>query len=368
MIKNKAILKLDTIKAELEKFSVLEDLISVFQGCSAKISRKIREAVQKYAAVKSRLQGMAEIPIKNEESIQVFNPLDQNHLPGVLYLIYDSYRKKTFVTFASSLLEAMSWSLSEEDTNENPVLGTQQVFKIYSSWVNRGLWAQMSMDIFFTTILIRGLHPNSKLRGEAITKVTEFVTEAVKKGELNVDSNKLVIYNQLTDFISVDQANKKFNKKNSKVGSEKVENYDKSKQNTSNNKSTGSDKTKTNVESAHAADATKGSGNTPPQQSANTKSNTGTPPSSQKFKAAVTKDMNVRVISGHRKNFPYLAVLDKTDICNKCFLPNGVVAKEACSAKGFCYQGQCNRCQYFGHIAHNCLQLQDVAGNTLPSN
>jgi hypothetical protein len=86
----------------------------IFQGCSAKISRKIREAIQKYAAVKSRLQGMAEIPIKNEESIQVFNPLDQNHLPGVLYLIYDSYRKKTFVTFASSLLEAMSWSLSEE--------------------------------------------------------------------------------------------------------------------------------------------------------------------------------------------------------------------------------------------------------------
>jgi hypothetical protein len=44
--------------------------------------------------------------------------------------------------------------------------------------------------------------------------------------------------------------------------------------------------------------------------------------------------MNVKILSGPRKNFPYLAVLDKTDICNKCFLPNGLIAKDACNAKG----------------------------------
>jgi hypothetical protein len=34
---------------------------------------------------------------------------------------------------------------------------------------------------FFHYNINQRLHPNSKLRGDAITKVTEFVTEAVKK-------------------------------------------------------------------------------------------------------------------------------------------------------------------------------------------
>jgi hypothetical protein len=67
------------------------------------------------------------------------------------------------VGFTNNLIEAMSWSMSAQDSAANPLAGVQHVQKMYSNWERKGMWEELTKDQFWTAILIRGIHPSTPL-------------------------------------------------------------------------------------------------------------------------------------------------------------------------------------------------------------
>ena len=58
----------------------------------------------------------------------------------------------------------MGFYLSEADTKSNPMKAVPTVQKMMYNWKSHDLWTQMSPDPFFSTVLLRSLHPSALLR------------------------------------------------------------------------------------------------------------------------------------------------------------------------------------------------------------
>jgi hypothetical protein len=366
--KNSAIEVLDDSENALKKLLVVEDLIAAYSAVARKIVSKVRDVVisqSKYHFIKFKLQEMAKLRVGYNSETHILNPFDHYHLSGVFQLLIDHFQKRTFVNFATSLLEAMSWEMSEWDTENNPTKGPQEVLAIYRSWKSRGLFEQMAEDIFFTVILTRGI-PQSQLRKDVITKITEFIHSAEKSE--SISSDPLFIFNQVTDYIKVTQDNKKLHQKpqSNNGGSDKIS---KTRfQQTTNNAWANSKAS--NVEQAHAvADSSSKAAAVPNSKSNNSNSSSsassppagggGNNPNSNRYNGEVSKDMKISAITAHGKSVPYLAVREQSSVCPQCF-GGGV----PCS-KGMCFRGKCDKCMYYGHSKFSCMQASDVHGAPL---
>ena len=58
----------------------------------------------------------------------------------------------------------MGFYLSEADTKSNPMKAVPTVQKMMYNWKSHDLWTQMSPNPFFSTVLLRSLHPSALLR------------------------------------------------------------------------------------------------------------------------------------------------------------------------------------------------------------
>jgi hypothetical protein len=89
---------------------------------------------------------------------------------------------------------------------------------------------------------------------------------------------------------------------------------------------------------------------------------------SRTYEGEVLKSMGVKTDPNAKGNsFPYVAVRNKSEICNKCFLQNGELNEKEHRCKNTCYQTQCSKCGYFGHAKSNCKQVKHMDGNVLKS-
>ena len=84
-------------------------------------------------------------------------------ITAIIEILKSNFHKRTIVNFTVNLIEAVSYSLTEE-VRSNLRKIVQDVEKRYSPWETRNLWEHIKIDQFFTALIIKGLHPKDTLR------------------------------------------------------------------------------------------------------------------------------------------------------------------------------------------------------------
>ena len=68
-------------------------------------------------------------------------------------ILYDRYQRITFVLFTINLLiDILGWSLSDEDSLQNPAKGVTEVQQILSHWSNNEIEKDLTTDNLFTAL------------------------------------------------------------------------------------------------------------------------------------------------------------------------------------------------------------------------
>ena len=346
-IKNAAVKKIRDAKIEQEREIIFEIILKSYQDAMRKMISKIKEAVKRFPRVQNVLKGTA-IMITTKEEIP--NPLEGNSFPGIMQILYDRYHKKTFVGFTNSLIEAMSWTLSENDTNKSPQKGVSEVEQMFALWERRNLWEQMTKDIFWTAILLKGLHPKAVFRRDVITEVNKFIKnneDLYKNQDSENSGSKLPVFRFAADFITTEQDNRRLASQPNLDSNQKA------------NPGSGNERSSWSYNNKQRQ-----FGNTEQASAAVEETLLASDKNGKRFSGEVLKTQNI-FVQDERNNFKhhYVAVKKLSSICAKCF-PENIKDKNTCVPKE-CYRAKCNKCNMFGHRHFNCLQSHKADGSAI---
>lgn len=362
LLKNKAQGTLREAQQNRNRAQILEMVLKAFEAASRKIVTKIKDAVQtRYPTLSTILKGSVILPINSET---IHNPWDENHLPGIGRILYDRFRKPSFVYFNNALIDAMNFTLSAYDTKHDPMKAVQEVQRHLYQWQSRSLWEQMSPDLFWTAILLRGLHPGVPLRHEVLQEVNKFIRQSEDNPSSSAStimkstSGSMPYFNFTVDHIQLIHDNRKFESttkpaaqttptaggSDSKSGQSSTpkpfQKYGQQQQ-----------KPTDRVELAAAA--------TSAEKELETIYNTP----GKYFKDAVPKSQLIFFQHPSKKTIPYYAVPKLFDICTKCYTADGKASTNQCTPP--CYNRQCTKCHHYGHAQHWCLQSHNSKGVAL---
>lgn len=62
------------------------------------------------------------------------------NLTAIIEILKSNFHKRTIMNFTVNLIEAVAYTLTEEETKNNPRKIVQDVEKLYSRWETRNLW------------------------------------------------------------------------------------------------------------------------------------------------------------------------------------------------------------------------------------
>lgn len=345
--KNDAVSKTRQLKIKQEQATILDVILKAYDDATRQIVTKVKSALSKFPTIASALKGTATVRSTREE---IPNPFENENLTGIVEILFDRYQKKSFVSFTNALIDAMNWKLSEEDTLKNPSKGVSEVQQLYATWERKDLWVQLTKDLFFSVILMKGLHPSVSFRREVLTETTKYIQHLnTVDDEFSPlrDPNVMPVFKFLCDYITREQDNRKM-----MTDEDANKSSQHAKKKNEGNQQQPWQKKGTIVEAAAAA-AAKDSTST----AATTESN------GKLFSGEVLKSANITVRDNVKnKDFTYLAVDKLSKICPKCYPDDGNVTNP-CERK--CYQSRCIKCQYFGHKYATCLQSHKVTGEKI---
>lgn len=353
--KNKAQATLRDAQQCRNRAQILEMVLKAFEAASRKIVTKIKDAVHtRYPTLTAILKGSVILPGKNET---IHNPWDGNHLPGLGRILYDRFHKPSFVYFNNALIDAMSFSLSAHDTKFDPMKGVQEVQGHLYQWQSRSLWDQMSPDLFWTAILLRGLHPSVPLRHEVLQEVNKFIRHSSEENLSSSTSTAtkatkgaMPYFNFTVDHIQLLHDNRKF-ESSSKPAPQTppVAGSSPPAKGGAHNKYPA--KNQDRVELAAAATSSSSNSSSELETIYNTPG--------KYFKDPVPKSQLIFFQHPSKKTIPYYAVAKLSDVCTKCY-PDGKPSSTQCTPP--CYNRQCTICHHYGHAKHWCLQSHTSKG------
>jgi len=348
-IKANASKELRLLHSNLTKSGVLELSVTSLLEVMRKLVVKLKDVIDtKHPMIKAKLKTTAVLSSTGDE---ISNPWDRSHLPGLMQLLRDNYYKKSIVSFTNSLMDAMGWRLSEDDTIQNPVRGVNEVESLVHNWKSRDLWQQMTEDMFFTAILLNGLHPNVPFRREVITETVKYgrdiETRLLHDGDNSslppsgLRSPTMPIFRFVSDFIRTEQNNRKLTDKSSAKKDGFIRHTAKSASSHSN---------KSNVENAASV------------SDSELAASTTTSSITRKYNAEILPSQQITVVDPHGKiQRVYVAVLKQSTICSKCY-PDPANSNSAAACQRKCYANRCGKCWYYGHKNATCMQTHTNRG------
>lgn len=327
-------------KIEQEKIVVLELILQQFLDVSDQICGKIQDAVVNHPNLKSKLKLQVEMSTTGEV---ISNPFDSLSLPGMLQTLSDLYHKNTFVNFTLSLMKAMSWRLSENQTMFDPSAGVEAVQKMKNDWDRKNMWDMMkSPDFFWTGILLMGLNSKVKFRKEVVSDTLKFIKNVQEAGAMSstrslagLQTDQCPIFSFVCKYIRDEQENRKLSPK-----------QEQQTRNINGNKKPSADGLE--LEDAKSGEIVEDLDPTP------------------RFDGEVKRSAGIKVRSPNNSTriFPYMAVKKLVSVCSKCFPETG--KSVPCNGGSrTCFRGSCNSCKYYGHSQATCLQTHDVDGKVV---
>ena len=283
-----------------------------------------------------------------ENTTNITNPWDNNNLSGIFHILKNEYHSGSLVSFASLLLNTINYRISTEDSTNDPEAAVRGVETLVETWLGRQAFRRMTMDWFFTVILINSFKPDSEIR----TLVTREVNRYMKDHEgQEVSSESMATLQHAKEIIKSEMQNKKMGT----VGSSERRNNNYSSQNSNWNKQRYHKSSSGSLEEAHLSDTKEdeahkklpGSVGNPIQKIYN-----------GPITALQHKQYYNPTIKGG-KTFDYIAVTKESEICNKCYGPTAdpsTCDKVHVSATGKCYSMKCRTCGLYGHPSNYCQQ------------
>lgn len=335
--KNKAMVESSEYTSEYDKTQMEERTCNLFLECSLQLVNKIREAVTKHSNIQSVLKGTVIVRNTNE---QLCNPLESNNLTGVMEILYDRYQRKTFVSFTINLMDILGWSLSDEDSLQNPAKGVTEVQQMLSRWRNREMEKELTTDNLFTALLIKGLSPKAtQLRTTLLTETHKFLMNNTEEAS----ESELPMFNFVCQHVIQHQSTLQYANRMKKSVQQTLPSSNGGGYNKYNSNYKGKDLIET---AAEANDQT---------QEANAV-NQITQPS---YKHEVPRDKGIKFTHPITNNtHPYVAIWKKHVLCSTCYPESGEGA--ACGKDGpnkKCYAILCTRCNMYGHPKAGCKQV-----------
>jgi hypothetical protein len=171
------------------------------------------------------------------------------------------------VNFTVNLIEAVSYTLTEEETKNNPRKIVQEVEKLY-----------MTIDQFFTAlmIIIKGLHPKDTLRRDVIHEVTKWAEE---HKDSNMPSSDMGLFRHTSKNIHSEQDNRELTAY--QTGANRLSKFPKVKA--------------SNEDAAAAVE------------------------NGKRFSSEVLKSKNIKCFNSRRNKVRYVAVKTVAQICGNCY-------------------------------------------------
>ena len=339
--KNKAIVELSEYNSEYDKIHMEERTSSLFLECSLQLVNKVRDVMTKHPNIQSVLKGTVIVRSTNE---QLCNPLESNNLTGVMEILYDRYQRKTFVSFTINLMDILGWSLSDDDSLQNPAKGVTEVQQMLSRWRNREMEKELTTDNLFTALLIKGLSPKATLlRTTLLTETHKFLMSGLEESS----ASELPVFNFVCQHIIQHQSTLQYANR-MKKGTTSAPTTTTSSGGGYNKYNNPNYKGKDLVEAA--ADAHEHS-----LQEANAVKETP----QQLFKHEVIRDKGIKYTHPTTsQTHPYVAVWKKHTLCATCYPETG--EGTACGKDGEnkkCYAIMCTKCNMYGHPKAGCKQI-----------
>jgi len=334
--RNDAITELNAFQLEFDRATMVERVCNLFMDSILQLMNKVKDVVINFTNIQSVLKGTV---IVRETKEQLCNPLENNNVSGVMEILYDRYQKKTFVSFTLNLMEAIGWSLSDDDSLSHPAKGVTEVQQLISKWRSRDMGKELNDDQLFTAILIKGLSPKAfHLRQTLLAETHKFIMNLSDEQKNSVD---LPIFNFVCQSIITHDGTLQYTNKMRRPA---TVTFDTNKKLSNNDNKYTNKSSRDIVESAAAADA---------NDNAFVADSNG-----KLYSGEVTRDKNIKYT--HRKtnrDYPYVAVSKLSSICSKCYPESG--DGNACGKEGEnkkCYGILCSKCGMYGHPQAGCMQ------------
>jgi hypothetical protein len=257
----------------------------------------------------------------------------------------------SFVKFADSLFQALSWQPSPKNAR-NLVATVTAIDKIFSTWNRKNLWDQIKPDIFWALLLLRALPDENE--NDIRQKVLKDVMIFVKKiDEKEIESETALSNTPIFDKVKAEL-------KLIMEGSNAFKLSSSTESNSTHNSSkkfgggfqisrpyvskSGYGIQNGNVESAAVADE------------AMTVTDNG-----KLFSGEVYDQKTMISLPAYKtrpaRNVPYFAVKKLSTMCRQCFnSDNSRIATSTCPSAKSHYVTQCTSCKMYGHHSSNCLQ------------
>ena len=336
--KNEATAQLHSLQLEFDRATMIERVCNLFMDSNLQLINKVKDTVVNFTSIQSVLKGTV---IIRETKEQLCNPLENNNLSGVMEILYDRYQKKTFVSFTLNLMDAIGWSLSDDDSINNPAKGVNEVQQLVSKWRSRDMGKELTDDQLFTAILIKGLSPKANfLRQTLLSETHKFIMNLIEDQKKNdVD---LPIFNFVCQHILTHQGTLQYATKMKLAAKVTFDNNTKGTTSAYNNNNN-FNKRKELIESAAQGVET---------------ANSAGDMNGKLYAGEILRERNIKYT--HRKTnreHPYVAVTKLSSICSKCYPDQGEGIP--CGRDGEnkkCYAVLCGKCGMYGHPQAGCMQ------------
>lgn len=335
--KNSAIANQGKYKSEFERAVMIERVCNLFMDSSLQIINKVKDVVTHHTNIQSVLKGTV---IVRETREQLCNPLENNSLTGVVEILYDRYQKKTFVSFTLTLMECIGWSLSDDDSTQNPAKGVTEVQQMISRWRSRDMGKELNDDQLFTAILIKGLSPKANyLRQTLLTETHKFIMGLSDEERTATD---LPIFNFVCQHVLSHQSTLQYTNRMRKPTIQFPTG------NNNNSNKYGQKGQKDYLEAAASASAVSDEANAAVNDT-----------NEKIYNGEMLRDKNIKFTHPKtQRQHPYVAAKKLTGICIKCYPETGEGI--ACGRDGKdkkCYALLCVKCGMYGHPQAGCMQI-----------
>ena len=113
--KGEASAAIQNVNREKEKLTILDTILTAYADAMIHIVTKIKMACEKYPQIQKQITTTV---ILRDTGEVLSNPYESSNLSGMIECLYERYRKKTFVSFTNSLIDLISWTSSESESQE----------------------------------------------------------------------------------------------------------------------------------------------------------------------------------------------------------------------------------------------------------
>lgn len=159
-----------TLEDEIEQGTVIGIITQTVNNAISFIRSDLKDAAQGNLQIVQKLKETVVLAETNEE---ITNPFDNNNMAGMFQVLVNNYAKPSISGFNVDLDETLSCVVSMEDFSKDPMCAVARVEEFLTIWISMGYWSYMTIDIFFTRVLIKAM-PRCALRDACITEMLDY--------------------------------------------------------------------------------------------------------------------------------------------------------------------------------------------------